>query len=635
MSFSNNVQVQDLHDWEKAPELILEEVRRAIQRHALGDEAGYNKLKSLFDAKDNGSTDITPATLRKYTTALLNSVSSLNKSYSALVHAVLSSKWLGSDEDYFKIYVRLVVNIVSVHGNFLEDALGMLVENLGIGMTQINVVDAGPKLTMWLATPSNGQLPESPLISRAQAHSRVHYALQCLLGAVPSASFTLCSILVNQFPHQDDSPRSHLLYVQNLFQVLTYAPALQNDLLSLVIERLVKIDVQVQVDYEDLEADGKDELAQEIAFTGNNKDKNFDDVNDTGDDTDTSDDEADEDAQRTKSIRRNASKVDMLLEVLFKRYDRDFKAASATARHAAQDALLSQFMTIILPTQRSRHTQFLLFHFAQTSSDFIDTFVGTCISTAFDKKQPANLRQAGAAYLASFVARGVHVSPSIVRDVFDLLSIELDKLRAQYEPDCRGPHLGRYAPYYCLVQAAMYIFCFRWRDLEYDPDVDEEDNDSPSPYGIEHHWRSGVKETFTRNIFGTKLNPLKVCQPDLVEQFAEVARQLDIIYVFGLIEANKRIHFAHLSNSRMGAYGQPCRETALSSRKDDEHHHLDAFFPFDPIMLPRSKKWVEGDCREWSGPPKRPSDESASDSEDLTDSEVEEGTATDASRDSA
>ena len=494
-------------------------------------------------------------------------------------------------------------------------------------------------LIIHLAPPSNGRLPGLPVVPRAQMQGRVHFALRFLLGVIPSASFALSSVLISQFPHQDDSPRSHVVYIQNLFRIMEYEPALKTDLSSLVTDRLVKIDVQVQVDYEDLEADGKDELAQDIALVRKEGNGGVDHFDDSSDDTDSSEDTEDEDAQRAKNIKRNANKVDMMLDLLFKRYDEDFHSDSADVRFAAQDNLLSQFMTIILPSQRSRHTQFLLFHFAQTSPGFIDTFVGTCISTAFDKKQSATIRQAGAAYLASFVARGAHVPASIVCDVFDLIGIELDRLRAQYEPDCRGPNLRRYAPYYCLVQAALYIFCFRWRDLRYDAEDEEEDaDDDPLPLSVvEHHWRPGVKETLTKNIFGTKLNPLKVCQPDLVEQFAEIANNLGVMYVYGLLETNKRIHISQLCNSMsMGACGQPSRETALSSRKDD-CNHLDAFFPFDPIILPRSKKWVDGDCREWTGPPPRPYNgfESDSDEEAAEDGHIEEDTATDISKDSA
>lgn len=405
--------------------------------------------------------------------------------------------------------------------------------------------------------------------------------------------------------------------------------------MSLILDRLVKIDVQVQVDYEDLQADVREAVDERIAGALGVQQGN-DRLSDDSDDEDLDADPENIVASEVKDVLENADKVDAVLDLLFRYYDEAFRATSGTVRQGALEMLLTQFMNIILPTQRSRHTQFLLFHFAQTSPDFVDTFVGTCASTAFDKNQSTLVRQSAAAYLASFVARGMHVSPSIVRDVFEYIGAELNRLRIIYEPNCHGPNLRRYSAYYCLVQALLYIFCFRWRDLKYNDEEESDDEDSPRPYGYEHQWRPGVKEILTLNIFSPKLNPLKICQPDLVEQFAEIANRLGVIYVFGLLETNKRIHFTTSGSTSMGAYGHPSRETALSARKDDEHHYLDGYFPFDPITLPKSKKWVEGDCREWTGLPggdNHDDDDSDSDVDDVEDSEVEDDTATEGSRD--
>ena len=493
--------------------------------------------------------------------------------------------------------------------------------------------DFGTELILYIEPPSSGEIPDQPTISRSHIHLRAHQALRYLLSLVPSASYTLAAILAGKFPHESDTLRSHAIYVQNLLEIMSYAPELRGDILSLILDRLVKIDVRVQVDYEDLQADAREAVDQRITqIPGDLLEKAA--GSDFGDEDQALVDDLENVAEpETNNILENADKVDTLLDLLFKHYDREFRSTSIATRHGALETLLTHFMTIILPTQRSRHSQFLIFHFAQTSPEFIDTFVGTCVSTAFDKNQPALLRQAGSAYLSSFVARGLHVPSVIVRDVFDYIGVELTRLRSLYEPTCKGPNLQRYSTYYCLVQALLYIFCFRWRDLKYNIDEDSDDEDLPEPYAGEHHWRPGVKETLTSNIFATKLNPLKICQPDLVEQFAEVANRLGVIYVFGLIETNKRMNVSlSLSSSSMSAYGNPSRESALSARKDDDHHFLDGYFPFDPITLPKSRVWVEGDCREWTGLPGTDGDrdnESESELDDAEESEVEEDTATD------
>lgn len=434
-------------------------------------------------------------------------------------------------------------------------------------------------------------------------------------------------MLTKVFPYQSDSRRAHLVYVHNLLQITGYAPILQTDILALVTERLVKIDLQVQDDLEYLAEDAEEGVVGHDSPAPDDMDRILDDSEDSDDDSDT-DEEMDQELLRTREITKNVEKMDCVLDMLFTYHDQQFASPSAGIRASSLDILLSQFQTIILPTHRSRHTQFLLFHFVQQSPAHVDTFVGLCAQTCFDKKRPAMVRQAAAAYLASFVARGLHVLSDIVREVWDYLSTELKRLYRELEPGCRGPDPQRYSTYYSLVQALLYIFCFRWRDLESGPEEDNDENELPSLYGQERQWKLGVKETFHLNIF-SKLNPLKVCSPAIVTEFARIAHHLHVVYVYHLLETNKRIRLSRYFGST--SYTQVNRETALTAKKDEEHQHLDEYFPFDPYHLPRSKRWIEGDYREWKGIPGLDDEmamDSASDEGDIEESDVEEDTST-------
>ena len=136
VTFDSDVEVRVVNDWEKAPHLIHEEVRRAFTKRALGDDSGYDYLKGVYAKKTPNEEEMGPSTMKKYTTALLANVSLLNKFNSDLVHAVLSSDWLGRTEDYVALYVRLLANLVSAHGVFLADVVRMLVNNLTASMTR-------------------------------------------------------------------------------------------------------------------------------------------------------------------------------------------------------------------------------------------------------------------------------------------------------------------------------------------------------------------------------------------------------------------------------------------------------------------------------------------------------------------
>ena len=424
-----------------------------------------------------------------------------------------------------------------------------------------------------------------------------------------------------------------MVYVKNLIKVINYVPVLASQILGLITERLVKIDVQVQVDLEDLTDEVGESLINSLPQLQPNILEDLDDDDESGSESETEDDENAE-AERTKEIVGNVEKMDTMLDLMFTYYNQSFSKGSGEDKARITDMLISQFATIVLPAHRSRHTQFLLFHFLQKSPNYVDTFIGVCVEITFDRKQPAPIRQAAGAYLASFVARGIHVPSTIVCDVFDYIGRELDRLRRQFEPTCRGPDLKRYSNYYNLVQVLLYMFCFRWRDLEIIDEADEDDDELLlSTYRTEHSWRPGVKESLSINIF-SKLNPLKVCSPAIINEFARVANHLGVVYVYHLLETNKRLRLSQLAVSAgsLSQYGHPARETALSMNGDESQYRLDEYFPFDPYHLPKSKRWIESDYREWAGVPgldDEPASDTESDGEEIVGSDAEEGTETD------
>ncbi|KAG8527015.1 uncharacterized protein KY384_008444 [Bacidia gigantensis] len=600
VTWDSDVEVRTVGENEKAPELILEEVRIAFRDKASGDWSRYERLKAVYNDTQDNDTQPTPTTLRNYTIALLANVSSLNKTTTDLVRKVISSEWLGRESEYVVLFMRLLGSLNTAQPIFLESSLNMLVENL-------------------TAQPAcNRELMNEPTVSKVTIYGRVHKTLGYLMQLIPSASSIIRRILNNHFPQSNESRRFNIVFTNNILGILRYAPELRSDILSLITDRVVKVDVQVQIDIEDLEEDEiSDHLEHGMSRAKHDYMEDLNDESDTSDDDSESDEEEDPEVLRTRDITQMVGKLDAILDILFSFYNADF-SSSKTSNSATNtiDQLLSQFLTMILPTHRSRHTQFLLFHFVQQSPTHIDHFVGTCVSTVLDRKQPPLLRQNAAAYLASFVARGIHVPSSIVREVFDYISSELNRLRKEHLPKCQGPDLRRYASYYCLVQALMYMFCFRWRDLEVRNEEVEKEDDLDVSFTRGHQWKPGVKEVFSANIF-SKLNPLKVCSPAIVIEFARVAQHLGVVYVYHLLETNKRIKSRNaVAVAGCQLYGQLERDTALSISHNEGHQHLDAYFPFDPYHLPRSKKWIEGDYRSWKGLPGLEEEKDDSDSED-------------------
>ena len=590
---------------EKSAAVVREEVRRAIQRHvSSSDNEAYDRLRAVFTARRRGSRDDSedyndteeempsPAMLRYHVMGLLSNVASLNRSCSELVHTVLNSEWLGRDEAYVKLFIRFIGNLAAAHGMYLGTVLRMLVSHL--------------------SDVSGAAIPGYVPVHQPEVFSRTHMALRYVLHLIPTGSGALSVVLAAQFPFETDSAKANVAYTQNLIRIIRYAPELQADVLALITEKLVKIDVQIQEDMENFEDEAGEDLANGMSID-NEEEEDDDEDEDEAQDEEADDDDrgsVDVEADRVRSIRDNICKLDAMIDIMFEYYAPPFASGSIGMKEDALDVLLSHFQSIILPTYHSRHTQFLVFHFSQSAPALVDRFATMCMDFILSKQQPPIVRQSAAAYLASFIARGAHVSGDVARDIFDLLGAHMSNMQQIYEPTCRGPDLQRYCPFYTTAQALLYIFCFRWRDLTtmgYDAhgtlnadDIDPDNAIFPPK-----------AKDFLRNAIYSKLNPLKVCSPPIVTEFARIAHHLRFLYVFPILETNKRLHVP----SAPPTTDMVEREVRAGG---DAMYQLESYFPFDPYQLPRSRRWLEGDYVEWRGVPgmQKEKDESESEEED-------------------
>lgn len=604
------------------------EVRTALEEHLRGNDGQYDTLKELFASDKQrylppvvGEEDDTlkPHELQVYVMALTGCIPILkDKACNGLVKTILKCSWLGRDDAFVKVFTHFLAALVSAQGSYLSPVLGMMVEKFSDTRTSV-----------WC-------VPDFPEVNRETMRDRLHSTLQYLLQMFPSAIPVLENLLGSKFPFPDESMRVHMAYIHNLLRIKNYVPVLRDEVLDLIINRVVKIDSQMQVDLEDLDDDVT--AAVMYALRDHSRDVEWeddaDDVSDT-ESVDSDDPDFDEDAARIKSIKGSVEKMDAALDTLFQVYTPHFANPGSDAAFDTFTILLREFDHMVLPTYKSRHTQFLIFHFAQMHERLTDAFCGQLIATAFQGNTPNVLKQAAAAYLASFVARGAHLPGHLVRSIFSLLIHHLEQYRKKYEPLCRGPDLKRFHPYYSLVQATLYIFCFRWQDLIVGAPEDVDPEDASSYIGQEVDWVGSSRKDLSVQIFG-KLNPLKVCAPVIVEEFAKLAHRLNFMYVYPLVEGNKRIRLTQFLSSTYST-GGALRDAGYESQ-DESFHQLDPYFPFDPYQLPVSKRWLENDYVNWKavqGLNAEDEDDSddLDDLDDMDEADLIEGTATDSEGD--
>ncbi|GMG39837.1 unnamed protein product [Ambrosiozyma monospora] len=177
--------------------------------------------------------------------------------------------------------------------------------------------------------------------------------------------------------------------------------------------------------------------------------------------------------------------------------------------------------------------------------------------------------------------------------------------------------MERFKMLYCVFQCLLYIFCFRYKELKadyVDPSTATGSNNvtnSSSNTGrstgsnkIEgEEWVLKLDKFFNSMVM-SKFNPLKFCNETVVLIFARLAQQLDLCYCFTIIERNKRERLNGVSSvSHQNGPGNGSDGGENTSGRGFEHKQefldLEAYFPFDPLILKKSKRIVELNYIQW------------------------------------
>lgn len=639
VAFDDKVSVRVMAEWDGKPmDLVREEVRAGIEGHLrpaeTRDDTGYESIRTMFaDATWDPATYVpklgeeekhhTSDSLKKYMIALIERINELKKGCSSMILAVLDMNWVGRSEVFVSLYVRFLGALASASPGFLRAIMERIVRHFAI-------------LPAYM-----GAIPGEAIVTKSVMMARFHNTLQYLLRLVPSSSASLAECLRNEFPnHRIATRRQYVDYVKNMLRMPTYAPEIKGDVLTLTSERLLKLDVEIQEEIDDLEDDTEESALMAAGASGLTLDDDEEDEEEDDDKSANSDDhsvnsddlEESPEEKQLKYLRESVAKLDAVLDLLFEHYFLAYTEGNIMDKDDIFEQLSSQFMTFVLPTYRSRHSQFLMFLIAQGTQAHCSRFISDLLTIIMGRSQNSVAAISSAAYLASFIARGSRVPRIAVREAVRLLSQHLTSIRRANEQVCRGPDLDRYTAFYACSQALLYIFCFRWRDLivvtEDLQDVNLDDFDVFT-HG-EPTWTTGTKELYTQVIY-SRFNPLKVCSPIIVSQFAAIANHLRFLYVYPLLETNKRLRLSTFKNSlNTMSGGVAFRESALTLKAGEAHCQLDAYFPFDPYLLPNSKKWLKGYYTEWKSisgmqaPADDSDDDDASDASDDDDELLED-----------
>ncbi|KAF3818979.1 hypothetical protein GH733_012396 [Mirounga leonina] len=518
-------------------------VTEVLLKYKKGETNDFELLKNQLS-----DPDIKDDQIINWLLEFRSSIMYLTKEFEQLISILLRLQWLNRSQTVVEEYLAFLGNLVSAQTVFLRPCLSMIVSHfipprVVIKEGDVDVSDSDDE---------DDNLPAN--------FDTCHRALQIIARYVPSTPWFLMPILVEKFPFVRKSERTLECYVHNLLRISVYFPTLRHEILELVIEKLLKLD-----DIED---------AEEAAIqTGSGPDAteglfNMDEDEDT---------DAKADPQRLDHmVHPVAERLDILLSLLLS-YIKDVcyvdgKVDNNKTKDLYRD-LITIFDKLLLPTHASCHVQFFMFYLCSFKLGFAEAFLEHLWKKLQDPNNPAIIRQAAGNYIGSFLARAKFIPLITVKSCLDLLvnwlHIYLNKQDSGTKAFC---DVALHGPFYSACQAVFYTFVFRHEQL------------------LSGNLKEGLRYLQSLNferIVMSQLNPLKICLPSVVNFFAAITSKYQLVFCYTIIERNNRQMLPVIRNTAGGDSVQTCTNP------------LDTFFPFDPCVLKRSKKFVDPVYQIW------------------------------------
>ncbi|XP_054311380.1 RNA polymerase I-specific transcription initiation factor RRN3-like isoform X1 [Pongo pygmaeus] len=526
-------------------------VTEVLLKYKKGETNDFELLKNqLLDP------DIKDDQIINWLLEFRSSVMYLTKDFEQLISIILRLPWLNRSQTVVEEYLAFLANLVSAQTVFLRPCLGMIASHFVpprviIKEGDVDVSDSDDE---------DDNLPAN--------FDTCHRALQIIARYVPSTPWFLMPILVEKFPFVRKSERTLECYVHNLLRISVYFPTLRHEILELIIEKLLKLDVNAS--RQDIE-DAEETATQTCGGTDSTEGLfNMDEDEETEHETKAGPERLDQ------MVHPVAECLDILMSLVLS-YMKDVcyvdgQVDNGKTKDLYRD-LINIFDKLLLPTHASCHVQFFMFYLCSFKLGFAEAFLEHLWKKLQDPSNPAIIRQAAGNYIGSFLARAKFIPLITVRSCLDLLvnwlHIYLNNQDSGTKAFC---DVALHGPFYSACQAVFYTFVFRHKQL------------------LSGNLKEGLRYLQSLNferIVMSQLNPLKICLPSVVNFFAAITNKYQLVFCYTIIERNNRQMLPVIRSTAGGDSVQTCTNP------------LDTFFPFDPCVLKRSKKFIDPIYQVW------------------------------------
>jgi len=431
-----------------------------------------------------------------------------------LVMELLKLRWADQEKSVVAAYKSFLVNLVSANTRYTKAAVKTLISNFKGGAMK----------------------------SDSEVFKNTHAALKGLLAVSPvGARDEILDQMNVRFPFYKMPAYKQICYISAVVEMSGYVSGSREQVLCLLMEKLIKLDAHLSRDF--------------IGDAYRIRDE----------------EEGDLDNQ--------VCALDLFMKVMFTYIQRETHVLEEFNHDKATpvvDIFMKIFSTHILPTFNIVHTQFLYLYLASLSPAICSRFLLENWRIFSNPNTPSVLRQTAMAYIASFLSRASFAPVTLVMSYLDRITNWTMTYIKSRESQSSGldfmfTDLSSHGPFYSACQAIFYVFAFRHTELTMS------ETRMKTLQGMS--WQSLVTSF---------LNPLRVCLPSVVRNFSAIARSYQLAYCNSIIMRNNRINLPVVGSlSQAGSKGKPML--------------LDCFFPFDPYLLEETREYVEKIYRPYTG----------------------------------
>lgn len=527
--------------------ILAKYIMESVRKKEEGTLVDYTWILQQFKM-----ADMTDVVMCKWISALKKCIMIISDDM--IIGATLNFPWIRYDQSVAELYVDYIGDLITAHPEYLQPVLHKLLS-----------------------------LVLSPEHQQSSVYENLHEGIKSVLYLTPKAPSQLIKVLERLAPYKGRKPTYQEVFVRNSLRILSYYPNLKQEILELIILKMLQIDVEVPSELEEEEDEDELKMDKDNDDTQFPVDMDIDSTHLTASNTLTDKDRCHPNSASTllphysnHSNMKNpqADTIDVIMTIMFEFIESVCYSDGKLNLENTFDLfriLLKIFDEQIILTHGSSHVQFLIFKITTFDETFPSCFLDFLLEKFQDANTAAVIRQASASYIASFIARSKFVSVNTAKLCLEVMNHWIHQYMSLVSKDKLRADVSKHGPFYSLCQAMFYVFVFRHKQII--------ETDGGRQFLLQLNFE---------RLISSKLNPLKVCLQSIVEMFASVASKQEIVFCYTILEQNKRLLL-------------PTAVTPTSSATINQVSILETVFPFDPYHLKRSRKFITDLYQEWEG----------------------------------